>query len=354
MELEKLDNVPSHEAVYEILDPNVGLHAFVAVHSTELGPSAGGTRFWRYASRDEALADALLLSEGMSYKNAVADLPLGGGKGVVLRPEGAFDRPALFEAYGRALDQIGGSYITAEDVGVTPEDMRDVARGTTYVAGLPEGASASGDPSPVTALGVYWGIKACAERRFGSADLTGLRVAVQGVGHVGAFLCEHLRQAGAELVVADIDAGATARMAERFGARVVEPDAIYDADVDVFSPCALGGVLNWDTIERLTAQVVAGGANNQLAESAVGDALWERGVLYAPDFVINGGGIINVAAEVSGHYDPAWVRSKVENLSGNLGRILDLACEGDTSPHHIALTFAKDRLSSRSCDLIQA
>lgn len=339
-----LAHITSHEGVFELKDPDARLHAFVAVHSTVRGPGAGGTRFWGYDGPDAALADALRLSEGMSYKNAVAELPLGGGKGVVMKPDGPFDREAVFDAYGRGVEALGGMYITAEDVGVTPGDMAVIARHTKHVAGLDDGAAASGDPSPVTARGVFMGIQACAARAFGRMDLAGKHVAVQGVGHVGAYLCEYLHGAGARLTVCDVDQQALSAVVERFGARVVAPDDIFDVDADVFAPCALGGVLNRDTVERLCVKVVAGGANNQLADPWVGDRLVERGIVYAPDFVINGGGIINVAAEVSGHYDPAWVDSKLKALFDNLNRVLDIALTNGQSTQNVAEEFARSRL----------
>lgn len=390
MSIEKLKNITSHHAVFEVSDPRAKLHGFIAVHSTALGPAAGGTRFWSYASREEALNDALRLSEGMSYKNAMAALPLGGGKAVIIKPQGAFDREALFEAYGRAIDTLAGLYITAEDVGVTPDDMVVIARKTRHVAGLPmdgEGAAppraaapekgffagikslfgrkaqetsaadtagagfpnyaaASGDPSPVTARGVFRGIQACADRKLGSSDLTGRRVAVQGVGHVGAYLCQHLFNAGALLTVTDVNQAALEEMVSRFGATVVAPDAIYDVEADIFAPCALGGVLNQDTVERLRVQIVAGGANNQLATPDMGEALVRRDILYAPDYVINGGGIINVAAEVSGRYDPEWVDTKLDALMDNLGRVLDIAIAGGVSTQSVADEFAQARLAA--------
>ncbi len=344
MKVQKLDNVPSYEAVYEISDPAAKLFGYVAIHSTVRGPGCGGTRLWRYDSLQAALSDVLKLSQGMSFKNAMADLPLGGGKAVIIKPEGDFDREALFDAYGRAIDSLGGIYITAEDVGVTPRDMTIIARHTRYVAGLPDGDAASGDPSPVTARGVFKGLLACAERQFGSRDLRGRRVAVQGVGHVGAYLCDHLHNAGAELVVCDVNADAVTEVARRYHAEVVAPDDIYDADVDIFSPCALGGILTADTVRRLKAKVVAGGANNQLADPAVGQLLMDKGVLYAPDYVINGGGIINVAGELSGRYDPQWVDDKLDALIGNLEVVLDTALAQGRPTHEIADETARSRL----------
>ncbi|MCG8441331.1 MAG: amino acid dehydrogenase [Caulobacterales bacterium] len=337
-----------HESVHVLHDPSAGMNAIVAVHSTARGPSAGGTRFWRYADSDAALTDVLRLSKAMSYKNAMADLPLGGGKAVLMKPDGPFDRTALFETYGRALDRLGGVYITAEDVGVTPEDMAAIARGTRHVAGLPAGtgASASGDPSPVTARGVFECLKASVRRARGGGDLAGVTVAVQGVGHVGAHLCGLLHGAGARLAVADVDADAAAEMARRFDAKVVEPDAIYDEEAFVFAPCALGGSINDETLGRLTCRVVAGGANNQLARPDLGEALRARGVLYAPDYVVNAGGIINIASEVSGRYDPDWVAAKVERLAATLEEIFARADADGRATNLVADEIARERIAA--------
>ncbi len=346
-----------HEGVHLFSDAATGLRAIIAVHSTARGPAAGGTRFWSYADDDDALTDALRLSRGMSYKNAVADIPFGGGKGVVLRTgdsvADADRRDALFAAYGRAINSLGGVYVTAEDVGVTPQDMQAVARGTRHVAGLPDGDAASGDPSPVTARGVFQGLKACVRRRLGRDDLTGLRVAVQGTGHVGARLCAHLAEAGARLVVADVNAQAAARVAEETGAELTATEAIYDADVDVFAPCALGAVLNPDTVARLRCSVVAGGANNQLSEAAVDAALVERGILYAPDYVINGGGVINVAGEILAaregrRFDPNWVEAKLAALIATLESVLDRAIAGQRPTQSVADELARARLAPQS------
>ncbi|MFW5662029.1 MAG: Glu/Leu/Phe/Val dehydrogenase dimerization domain-containing protein, partial [Oceanicaulis sp.] len=252
-----------HEKVLFATDPATGLKAILAVHSTARGPAVGGCRMWKYDSSADALTDVLRLSQGMSYKNVMADLPIGGGKSVIMRPEGDFDRQALFEAFGRALEGLGGVYISAEDVGVSPEDMVAARRATRHVVGLPDG---TGDPSPVTAKGVFLGIQACAKRGFGSEDLSGKKIAVQGAtGHVGAYLVRHLAEAGAELFLSDIREPELKALAEETGAAIVEdPDAIYDVDADIFTPCALGAVINPDTIDRLKVKIVAGAANNQL------------------------------------------------------------------------------------------
>jgi leucine dehydrogenase len=342
-------NFDDHESVSFFAEPAAGLRALIAVHSTALGPGAGGVRFWRYATSADALTDVLRLSRGMSFKNAMADLPLGGGKAVVMKPEGDFDRPALFEAYGRCVEALGGRYITAEDVGVGVEDMAAVRRATAHVGGLSEGKAASGDPSPVTARGVFLGIKTVARRALGRDDLEGVTVAVQGVGHVGAGVCRLLKAAGASLIVSDVNADAVAAVAQELGARVVAPEAIYGVEADIFSPCALGAIVNPSTIDRLKVKAIAGGANNQLSTPDMGDRLMERGIVYAPDYVINSGGIINIAAEVagreSGRYDPAWVEAKVLASNKTLEAVFDRAAAEGRPTHAVADEMAKERIA---------
>ncbi len=254
-----------HESVHHFYDARSGLRAIIAIHSTARGPAAGGCRMWNYDTAEAAFVDALRLSEGMSYKNAMADLPLGGGKAVIWGNSRTDKTPEKFRALGKAIESLQGKYWSAEDVGVSPADMAFAAENTRYVAGLSTGKAASGDPSPVTARGVFLGIKATAARVFGTDDLNGRRVAVQGVGHVGADVCRHLAKAGADVVVTDVNQDALTTIASETGARVASPDEIYDAKVDIFSPNALGAVVNPATIHRLTAKVIAGGANNQLS-----------------------------------------------------------------------------------------
>ncbi|KAA5801710.1 Glu/Leu/Phe/Val dehydrogenase [Alkalicaulis satelles] len=333
-----------HEKILFAADPETGLKAILAVHSTARGPAVGGCRMWSYASSAEALTDVLRLSQGMSYKNIMADLPIGGGKSVIMRPEGEFDREALFEAFGRALESLNGAYISAEDVGVSPADMVSARRATRHVVGLPDG---TGDPSPVTARGVFMGIQACVERGLGKADLNGVRIAVQGAtGHVGAYLCRHLAEAGAELFLTDIKADPLEALARELGAQVVtDPNAIYDVDADVFAPCALGAVINPSTIGRLKVKIVAGAANNQLETRDMGKALMERGILYAPDYVINAGGIINVMGELDARFDAKWVSGKLETLKSTLGEIIDTAASQSRPANQIADELARERLS---------
>lgn len=335
-----------HEAVHAFSDPETGLRCFIGVHNTNRGPASGGTRFWTYERDEDALSDVLRLSRAMSYKNAMAQLDIGGGKGVILRPKGEFDRDALFAAYGRAVETIGGTYITAEDVGVSPADMAVIKIQTDHVAGLAEGENASGDPSPITADGVFRGIKVAALRQFGSDSLDGRSVAIQGLGHVGYALAEHLANAGATLIVADIDAERTERAKRELGAQIASVETIHAETVDVFAPCALGGAINADTLPDLKASIVAGAANNQLRTPGMAEALKARNILYAPDYVINAGGIINVAAEVAGAYSLDWVRSKLDQLEESLGEVFDRAASEDRTTADVADEMARERMAA--------
>lgn len=285
----------NHEQVVFCSDAETGLKAIIAVHSTALGPAVGGCRLWDYASDEAALNDVLRLSRGMTYKNAMAGLPLGGGKAVILGDAKKIKSEALFRAFGRMVHRLSGTYYSAEDVNITTADIMIVNKETPYVAGL-EGQS--GNPAPFTALGTYRGIKAAAKHQFGSDDLNGKTVAVQGLGSVGFYLCEHLHKEGAKLIVTDINQDAVQRAVTQFGATAVDLDAIYAVDADIYAPCALGATLNDDTIPQLKVRVVAGCANNQLKEARHGEVLRQKGILYTPDYVINAGGIINVAFEM--------------------------------------------------------
>ena len=335
----------AHEGVHFFNDAATGLRAIIAIHSTARGPAAGGTRMWNYETSDQMVTDVLRLSRGMSYKNAMADIPLGGGKGVIWGNSKSDKTPDLFRAYGRAVESLQGKYYTAEDVGIDVADMENVREETAFVAGLDQGAAASGDPSPVTAMGVFLGIKETVKRAFGSDDLSNKTVAVQGVGSVGGYTCRHLAKAGANLVIADIDQEALQEIAEATGAKIVSPDEIYDVEADVFSPNALGAVINPGTLQRLSAKVIAGGANNQLATPDMGEALRQKGVLYAPDYVINGGGIINVAAEISGSYSREWVEQKLAHLMLTLGDVLDEALSDDVATNTVADRIARQRIA---------
>lgn len=328
------------EEVLRLNDPQSGLSGVIVIHSTALGPAAGGCRFHRYASDADAVTDALRLAEGMSYKNALAGLPLGGGKAVVRMPDGPFDRAAVFRAFGRAVASLGGRYVTAEDVGTSVADMQCVADTTRHVAGLPARAGAAGgDPSPWTALGVLRSMEVAVARHLG-ASLADVTVAVQGLGHVGFALCALLHDAGARLVVADPRADVAGEAERRFGATAVSPDQIVAARTEVFAPCALGGVLDAAAVARLHAMVVCGAANNQLATPAQGDALVARGILYTPDYVVNAGGIINVAAEHLG-WSIEEARSRVEATGARLEQVLDHAVAERIAPHAAADRLAR-------------
>jgi leucine dehydrogenase len=339
-----------HEGVHLFHDKATGLKSIVAVHSTALGPAAGGCRMWPYASDQAALDDALKLSRAMSFKNAVAGLDLGGGKSVIIGDSRTDKSPALFEAFGAAVDSLGGRYWAAEDVGVSPADLTATRRRTRFVAGLDGHAAASGDPSPVTAEGVFRGIALCVRRAL-DRDLDGVRVAVQGVGHVGAALAEKLARAGARLVITDANTAQAEAVAARTGAQVVGLDAIFDAEVEVFAPCALGGAISLATLARLKAPIIAGAANNQLADAETGRVAFDRGLIYAPDYVINGGGIINVAAEIRGlalgeAFDPAWVAAKLSRLTLTLEEILQRSLDEKRPTHVVADEVARARIAA--------
>jgi len=342
-ESSRFDN---HESVHFFQDSKSGLKAIIALHNTARGPAAGGTRFWSYGSSTEAIDDALNLSRAMSFKNAIADIPFGGGKAVIIKPDGQFDREELFKAYGRAVESLGGKYCTAEDVGVSPADMEVVRSQTAYVAGLDHGEAASGDPSPITAEGVFRCLHVAAEHGLGVSKLKDIRIAVQGLGHVGYNLCQKLSAAGARLWVADINKNVVKKAVQELGATSVETEEIHRQDVDIFAPCALGGAVNKNTIDEIKAKIVGGGANNQLATPEMGVALRERGILFCPDYVVNGGGIINVAAELSGQYDPEWVDNKLNGLCGTLAEIFDIAKQENSPTDVIADRLAQQRIDA--------
>ena len=338
-----------HEQVVFFHDRATGLRAIVAIHSTKLGPALGGCRMRPYKDEAEALYDVLRLSKAMTYKNAVMDLPLGGGKAVIIGDPRRDKTPALMEAFGRCVERLGGVYITSEDVGTSPEDLATIRRVTAHVVGVPD---KSGSPGPPTAVGVYHGIKACLAHVFGDGSVRGRRIAVQGLGSVGWRLCGHLHAEGAELIVTDVIAERVERAVAEFGATAVAPDAIYDVECDVFSPCALGAILNDDTIPRLRARIVAGSANNQLAEDRHAEELQRRGIVYAPDFVINGGGVINVHGELEpGGYNRERVMARVARIGDKVARALALAEERGITTHQAALLMAEERLEGREASM---
>ena len=318
-----LPDFDAHEGVHMFADPASGLRAVIAVHSTALGPAAGGVRFWHYANSERAVTDALRLSRGMSFKNAMAGLDLGGGKGVVLAPEpGAVITEAQLRAFGRAVESLGGRYVTAEDVGMSEARMKTIAEETKYVSGLPVASGAAGgDPGPYTALGIYLGVKAAAKRALGAAEMRGVHVAIQGVGSVGGGLARLLAKDGARLTLADVDAVRAERLAAELGGVAVPAETILSTEADIVSPNALGAVLTAESIAALRTKVIAGGANNQLATPEEGRRLHEAGVLYAPDYVINAGGIINVGLEYLGHGDEAEVKVRIARIPERLEQV---------------------------------
>ncbi len=334
-----------YERVVKCEDKESGLRAVIAIHNTTLGPALGGLRMWPYASWDDAIFDVLRLSKGMTYKSAVADTGLGGGKSVIIGNPKTDKSEALFNAMGAFVDAQEGKYITAEDVGTTVEDMVQVREKTKWVTGLPKAMGSSGDPSPWTALGTFLGIKACLEEVFGSDDFSGRTVAVQGVGHVGKYLCQHLAEAGAKLMIADIGADKVADVAAETGAEIVDPGDILFVECDVLAPCALGAVVNDDSLPKLDTKIIAGAANNILLREDHGDRLKEAGILYAPDYVINAGGIINVSIEVEPTgYDEDRARAKVENIYHAMKRVFEIAKRDDISTNEASNRLAQERL----------
>jgi leucine dehydrogenase len=325
-------------------DAKTGLEAIVAIHDSRLGPALGGCRFIEYENEEAALVDAIRLARGMSYKAAIAGLPHGGGKSVIIRPRKEFDRAALFTAFGRFLEELSGRYITAEDSGTSVEDMEVIRSVTKHVTGIKPERGGGGDPSPFTALGVRRGIEACAKFALGRTSLEGLRVAIQGVGHVGYHLCRELHLLGAKLIVADVDPLKAERAQREFGAVVVSLDEIFTVECDVFAPCALGSALNDQTIPALRCTIVAGAANNQLAEPRHGSDLMQRGILYAPDYAINGGGLVNVAQEYAG-YDAKVSREKVLRIYDTILEISERSKSAMVPTSVVADRMAEERLA---------
>ena len=343
-----LPDFDEHEAVHFFTDEECGLKAIIAVHSTHLGPAAGGARFWHYAKDEEALVDALRLSRGMSYKNAMAGLPLGGGKSVILANQERSKSPDLLHAFGKEVDKLCGRYITAEDVGMSVTDMIEVSRTTKFVAGLPNSpGDVGGDPGPHTSLGVFLGIKAAVKWALGKESLNGLHLALQGAGSVATGVALHACAEGARLSIADVDETKARKLADRAGGAVVSADEILTIEADVLSPCALGAILTETTIPQLKVPVVAGGANNQLATPEDGERLQNRGILYAPDYVINAGGIINVCTEYLGDGDASLVRHRIEGIPVRLEQIWSEGAETGRDPASVADAMAQ-RLIGRA------
>src|SRR6266496_3584038 len=331
-----------HEQVSLCYEPSSGYRGIIAIHDTTLGPALGGTRFWSYDSDREALIDCLRLARGMTYKAAVAGLNLGGGKSVLIGDNKTKNREPVFRAHGRHIQALGGRYITAEDVGTSTGDMEYIKAETDHVTGL---IGKSGDPSPVTAFGVYRGIKACAKHRYGDDALKGKTVAIQGCGHVGYYLADLLYKEGAQLIAADIDAAKVKAVVVDFRARGVGPEEIYGVEANIFAPCALGGIINDQTIHELKVDIVAGGANNQLAEERHGDQLEEKEITYAPDYVINAGGLVNVNAELEG-----WTMERARNKAGEIYdtilMVFDIANEESMPSYRAADRLAERRIAA--------
>ncbi|MGH2691068.1 MAG: Glu/Leu/Phe/Val family dehydrogenase [Actinomycetota bacterium] len=332
-----------YEEVVFFNDPPSGLRAIVAIHSTALGPSLGGTRYFPFATEEEALRDVLRLARGMTYKAAVAGLDLGGGKAVIIGDPKRDKTEELLRAYGRFIESLGGRYITAEDVGTSREDMDTMRRETRWVTGVSKRLGGSGDPSPVTAYGVLQGLKACAEEALRTSSLEGVRVVVQGVGKVGYALVKHLSESGAVVTVADVDVDAVARCVNEFGVETVEPDKAHAVECEIYAPCALGGVIRDDTLPNLKCKIVGGSANNQLERPEHGAALADLGILYAPDFVINAGGLINVADELIG-YDPERAMKRVEEVYRTLREVFRRARMDRVTPAEAAGRLAEERI----------
>jgi leucine dehydrogenase len=324
-----------HEQIFFYRDDSVGLRSIIAIHDRTLGPALGGCRFWNYTNEHDALVDVLRLSHGMTYKAAMAGLPLGGGKAVIIGDHKNVNREELFRSFGKFVHSIGGRYITAEDVGTSVNDMTVVRQETPHVCGLAHAHGGGGDPSLFTAIGAHYGMKACAKKAFGTDSLKGLKIIVQGLGHVGYPLAQHLAAEGAHLIIADLDQNQAAKVAKELNAEVVGVNDIYDVKADIFCPNALGAIFNDNTIDRLKVKIVAGAANNQLADyKKHGEAVFKKGIIYAPDYVINGGGLINVANEIKGYNKEKAVKD-CQNIFNTISMVLDLS-EKENIPTNVA------------------
>jgi leucine dehydrogenase len=352
-ELQKMDPVfgqlsfDNHEQIVFCNDKDTGLKAIIGIHNSVLGPALGGTRMWNYENEWEALNDVLRLSRGMTYKSAITGLNLGGGKAVIIGDAKTQKTPELMRKFGEFVHSLSGRYITAEDVGMVTADMDLVRDVTPYVTGISESRGGSGNPSPVTAYGVYMGMKAAAKYQFGSDKLDGKKVLVQGIGHVGETLVDYLTKEGAQVQIADINEDRLNEVSAKYGATLFKGDDLYSADVDIYAPCALGATINDATVYKIKAKVIAGAANNQLAnENVHGPILQERGIVYAPDFLINAGGIINVYAEIA-HYDKAEAMRRTENIYNTTLEIFDYAVANKLTPQKAAMAIAEIRIEQR-------
>ena len=346
MEIVEYMESGDYEQLVVAVDRNAGLKAFIAIHDTTLGPALGGCRIWPHPTEEAALRDVLRLSRAMTYKNAAAGLNLGGGKALIWADPRTDKHEGMMRAFGQFLEGLGGRYITTEDVGSTPEDLVAISQATSHVVGLPRTLGGSGDPSQATGFGIHRGMKVAARQALGTDSLAGVSIAIQGFGKVAGYLAEHLLVEGARLTVTDINPQAIER-ARALGCTIVEdPDAIYDVPCDIFSPCALGGSINRDTIPRLQARVVAGGANNQLQTEEDGEELQRRGILYAPDYLINAGGLINISAGIGSPYNPDRAREKTERIYELMGRVIQVSRQEEISTARAADRIAEDRLAS--------
>lgn len=345
MVFEQIAKHGEHEQIVYCRNKEVGLKAIIAIHNTTLGPALGGTRMWNYASEEDALTDVLRLAKGMTYKSAAAGLNLGGGKAVIIGDPKKDKTEALFRAFGRFVNSLGGRYITAEDVGTSVSDMENIYMETPFVTGIPSSFGGSGDPSPYTAHGVYMGMKATAKEKYGTDSLKGMRVAVQGLGNVGYHLVEFLAKEGAQITVADIDEERVERAVKVFGASAVHADQILAVECDILAPCALGAILDDKSIERLRTKAICGGANNQLAEPRHGDALKELGILYAPDYVVNAGGVMNVFVELEG-YSQERALDKTKKVYDNVMGVFKIAKRDNISTHIAADRLAEERIAT--------
>lgn len=336
-----------HEQVVICSDPDTGLKAIIAIHNTTLGPSLGGTRMWNYESEEAALRDVLRLSRGMTYKSAISGLNLGGGKAIIIGDARTDKTEALFRAFGRFVDGLGGRYITAEDVGMTEKEMEWIYSETKYVTGIPKALGGSGNPSPVTAYGVYMGVKACAKKAYGSDSLEGKKIALQGAGNVASSFARHAAKEGAKLYISDIYDDKAKALVEEVGGELVDnPDDIYGLDVDIFTPCALGGVINDDTMKQFKCDIIAGAANNVLdEEDKHGQMLLDKGIIYAPDYVINAGGIINIASELEG-YDEERALNNAGNIYNTITDILSYSDEHGIPAHKASNALAEKRIET--------
>lgn len=352
-ELHKIDPVfgqlsfDNHEQIVFCNDKDTGLKAIIGIHNTVLGPALGGTRMWKYTNEWEALNDVLRLSRGMSYKSAISGLNLGGGKAVIIGDSKIDKTPEMITKFGEYVNSLSGKYITAEDVGTTTEDMDRIHEVTKFVTGISESRGGSGNPSPVTAYGVFMGMKAAAKFQFGSENLAGKKVLVQGIGHVGETLVQHLTNEGALVQITDINEMRVEEVSKKYGAQIFTGNDLYSADVDIYAPCALGATINDETINKIKAKVIAGAANNQLANEQIhGKILKDKGISYAPDFLINAGGIINVYAEIVG-YDKAEAMRRTENIYNTTLEIFHFAEEKGITTHQAALSIAENRIAER-------